>query len=385
MPVTDKNSMYNSIYPIIEKPLTENTDKLRIYILRYINRNLNSLQINGPIKRLIFLESDKDILYEYCGIDKDFVKKVIKECPLIQSKWKILTDPFNILIAFCTVHYIKTKNPKMIDLTVTYLMLKFYSSIQYKYARYELNPNIMDYTINNLSNKYKIKQFHTIFDTLVDTSMVCFNTHKSRLTTCSDETVKNWIMALNTRIQGIIKKIISAYEINRKDGNFMNAEEDSTDEETFKETTNNSMIITRYTNALTSSTISRPVNEKLIKICSRECDIGFNELKSSLELIINSKTEEIKEVYNLILQLFLMEGKHKASEISSKLFIIETMAIYKKSNTKDESINRIKQILDLWLSETSVTYMKTQRVATKNNFRKGIFMYFVLFIYQFQE
>ena len=45
--------------------------------------------------------------------------------------------------------------------------------------------------------------------------------------------------------------------------------------------------------------------------------------------------------------------------------------MYKKSNTKNENIVKIKTIIDKWLDEVGLT-SKTMRTATIVNFRKAI-------------
>ena len=56
------------------------------------------------------------------------------------------------------------------------------------------------------------------------------------------------------------------------------------------------------------------------------------------------------------------------------------MEIYKKANTTDANIVRIKQILDDWISKYSGQYKKSNAVGTVNAFRKALYTFFVLTI-----
>ena len=52
--------------------------------------------------------------------------------------------------------------------------------------------------------------------------------------------------------------------------------------------------------------------------------------------------------------------------------------IYSKSNVNDKSIITIKELLDKWLKENCEQYSKTERVATLNNYRKAMYLFFTL-------
>ena len=48
-----------------------------------------------------------------------------------------------------------------------YLALSMYPSLFSKYFKFKPNENIMEYTINNLSDKYKIKKTGTLLSALI--------------------------------------------------------------------------------------------------------------------------------------------------------------------------------------------------------------------------
>ena len=64
----------------------------------------------------------------------------------------------------CITYAKRNKNTDLANYALMYLALSMYPSLHYKYFPFEPNPQIMDYTINNLSNRYKIKQLGTIWN-----------------------------------------------------------------------------------------------------------------------------------------------------------------------------------------------------------------------------
>ena len=75
-----------------------------------------------------------------------------------------------------------------------------------------------------------------------------------------------------------------------------------------------------------------------------------------------------------------MDPENTVQSIKSMKFFNYADELYKKSNTKDESIVRIKDILDKFLNNYCPIYIKTNRIATKISFRRAIYLYFVLII-----
>jgi hypothetical protein len=61
------------------------------------------------------------------------------------------------------------------------------------------------------------------------------------------------------------------------------------------------------------------------------------------------------------------------------------MGIYKRANTQDPNIIKIKDILDKWIDKYSADYKKHNAVGTVGFFRKAIFTFFVITIQRTRE
>ena len=103
----------------------------------------------------------------------------------------------------------------------------------------------MDYTINNLSNKYKIKQQGTIWNALLDTAMVCDKTYSKNIERATDKDITDYIEAMKTRLNALLKKIKNEFTKNYNDKNLMGVEQDNEDKDSFSRAESNSYIIER--------------------------------------------------------------------------------------------------------------------------------------------
>jgi len=374
--------LLNELYPLIEKGLSkkENTQKLKLAVSQFLDRNNEKLTTNGPVYRIIFSEEDANKLYEAIEVDPLTIKGIINRSPTIKSQWQIMNNPFNSAIALTIRYYKVNKNPEMVNATLIYLTMSMYPSLHYKYFQYEPNENIMNYTINNLSNKFKIKQTGTIYAALVDTVQVSDRTYTDDLIRGTDKDIVDYIEAVKTRMNSLLRKISNEFYENDKKKNYLNTESDSFEEDNYHEADSNIYAVERVTNNVVLKLIVNGPNIQLVNIAAKMSQVSVSELRNYVNtLVIGENREQIKTVVECILFLYLFDSQNKVEDIGSNKFLFYCLEVYKKSNTTDENIIKIKKILDEWLEDLG-TYKKTQRLATINNFRRALFTFFVLSI-----
>lgn len=374
--------LLDELYPLVEKGLSkkENTEILKKAVSNYLDRNADRLTTLGPVYRTIFSESDMQVLYTAVDIDPFTIKKIVQSSPIIKGQWKIMNNIFNPTIALAIRYYTLKKDNDMVSALLIYLTLSMYPSLHYKYFKHEPNEQIMNYTINNLSNKFKIKQTGTMYHALIDTTQVCYNTNTDKLTRCIDKDIVDFIMDEKTRLNSLLKKIANEFYKNNENGNYLNLDSDSTDEDNYHEADSNIFAVERLTNnVVLKLTVDGP-NMRLIATSANICKVSVSELRNYVNtMVINDNREDIRVVTESILFLYIFGSQNTIQEVNSNKFLMYCLETYKKSNTTDENIIKIKKVLDKWLEDLG-TYKKTQRFATINSFRRALFIFFVLSI-----
>lgn len=376
--------LVDSLYPTVEGRLKEakNTKLLKNSLDDYMVRNAHKYTTQGPIYRPIFSQTDRDKVYDIIGLLPKDIMITIKQSKAIGSEWKIMNDPFNTALCLMTRFYSIQKNKDMIVMTLQYCIISMYPSLHYKYFKYEPNEAIMNYTINDLSNKFKIKQKGILWEALVDIVIKAHELHNDKLIKGEDEAFIAFIQDVKTRLNSFLKKISNEFYDNEKQGKYLNSEHESFDEENYFESDNNSYAIERVSNKVVTHLVVNGPDMKLVEISAKMNKVSINELRNYTQTMINGKQrEDIKDVVEAILFLFLFseQGAYTAKDIHSNKFMHYSMEIYKKSNTSDKNIIKIKSILDRWLKELGL-FEKTSRDATINDFRKSLYTFFVLSI-----
>jgi hypothetical protein len=179
----------------------------------------------------------------------------------------------------------------------------------------------------------------------------------------------------------MIGNISSAYYKNVEQKNVMfNQTEINEDDQTIIERSSTMGLVESLADQYTTSFFSSPPSQKIINICSKMCGVSATELRTSISLLIqNEKIPEVKEFYSCLFHLYFnSDNKLTAQDVKSMKFVATIDSIYKKGNSIDKNIIRIKELMNKWLMEGTVTYRNTPREATKNSFRKAIYLYFAL-------
>lgn len=370
-----------NIYPKVEQAFTskETQRKFSAIVASYVDRNVNRLSTAGPSKRTLFSDMERNKVYDLIDFDPKICKAIVKQSNYIKASWKIVNDPFN-LVMMMILRYAKLNQLDQINqLAVTYLTLSMYPSLHYKYFKFEPNEAIMQYTINNLSNKFKVKQVGNILQALVDTTALADKTYDKNIRHANDKELTDYINAYKTRLNSLIKKIRDAFEKDYRSGNYMNTERDNEDENDFKTSDSNSLLIQRIVDQVVLKLSVNGPDSRIVDISAKMNQVSVNETRNILNQLTQNKDESvnIRALCESILYLYLFNGENHVNDLNGSKFLTFCLAVYKKSNTNDENVIKVKSILDTWIEKYSETYRKTQRVATLNNFRRALYTFFV--------
>lgn len=371
------DNLYAKVVKNISKPDVKR--KLAKAISEYFDENSEIINDIGISKRLFFLNKDKEAIFEAAGLDPKEIKDVIKQSEYISDTWKVLTEPLNIAAALL-IRYFTISKDKMRDIFIVYYSFYFYASLHFKYLKYGANEDIMAYTINNLSYKFKIKETGSLYETIKAVVLKSHEKYAKDLVKGEDGDFAKYISAIKVRLNDVVKNLKNEYTKNYNEKNYLNADQDDYSEENYHDADNTSYAVKRISDASLMRLMTYGPDMRLVSMAAQLSEVSQSEIRNTVMHLSNNDAADISALSELILQLFLYDNENSIDQVSSKKFLVKCMEIYKKSNTSDKTIIKIKAILDKWLKRYSVKYRQTNREATLSNFRKAIFIYFVLHI-----
>jgi len=391
------NVLFTELVLKFEKPILEKAMPFAQMVQKYIAKNADALSTRGPSRRVPFTEQDKNEFFRIMDIPQADIIDAIKECPLIDLNWNVLASTMNILLVVMTYVYFKNENKfksfkyKMHYLSTFFLALKFYSSIQYRQFPYLPDEAIMEYTIEELSKKFLMKKFNTIFELVQYFSDSHVENMDLQLKNPDDKSMTFYISNLHTRISSAIKNITNEFMKNheaqkRSETSTLSSEDEEGEKymNVIKNISADIEVISRKIRIEMAG--NGEVDQTLLKIAGDKMHIS----PSKMQVMIN-KIQDDKENNDLFLLIsniiayYLTATKKDIQSIRSSYFIETMKNVYGVSNTKNAYIIKIKEILDEMIVKYSTTYTKTMKRATLSNARGCIYLYMILYISKHAE
>ena len=378
------NTLYDKIEVAMKQKINQNNFKNNLD--KYMAANTDAYAAIGPYKRPIFSDNNIDGLITTVGLTRAEIKSALKSCTYIKPSWVEVNKPFNIAISLTIRFFLIQKDDMMLDLALSYFVVSMYPIMHYRYFRYEPNEAALTYTINNLSNKFGLKQDKTLWVTLKKMVRTCLNHFQKLLIEGTDKAIVDFIESYKTRLNSFLKTIYREFDIVYKKKLYLGQEyENLSDDDNYHEASSDSTAIAVITNKVVQSLVVHGPDMRIVTLSANNCTVSVTILRSYLStMIVNEQRNDIEKIVESLVYLYLVtEGETNINNtiagINSNDFLIHCMKVYKKSHTVDESVNRIKKILDNWLISLNIREY-TKSPNTINNFRRAIYMFFVLSI-----
>lgn len=376
--------LMNKVYPIIKKNLSELSNrKIIASVCRdYMERNSDKLAMGGPLTQIIFQEGDKDKLMEAFGLSPKFVKECMVESKDVKvNEMGQSLNTFNLSCAIAIKYMVEeSKDTNTTRMLTTLYTMSFYPTVFRKYFPYDPNENIMNYVINNMSNKFKIKQLG-LFKAMIELGDVCLENHKANLKKGDDIRFVKYVLDMRNRTNSMFKNIRNEYHIAHTNKKYVNLDSEDMSDENYREVENNLFIVARFTDNTVEKLILEGPTMQLITFAAKISQVSVNELRNYMVAICREKEyhQGLRDVVESILYLYLYEGQHHSEEIQGNDFLTFGLELIRQSNSQSKNLIKIKNVLDEWVNELGVTE-KTKRTATINAFKRAMFIFIVLSI-----
>lgn len=381
-----RDAFYSKICESLSKP--QNQKMLFNYISAYRNRNIKKLSSSMILELIPFNHAGEDanVVLKACGVTREEMLPVIKQTKKVLKLDQVGENitPFYVSMLMA-MSYFMNDNAKLKVLMLYYACGFYYNIYSSRFKTFEPVPEIMQYTMNNLSNKFTLKREGSVERAMVVTMDRITVKYKEQFKSLYDYDIcSTLIPAFRTRIAQILGSVISEYFNNYEQGNrIFTTVERNEEGEVIMDRENNAGRVENLASKYTLKFFAEPVNNSTIRLVkSMSTDVSENELRTAINYIHDSRLDaELKSFYQSIFSLFFKDNPDvEVSDVNSRKFVVSANQIYKKGNSKDPDIINIKNISHNWLNHGSNVYKVTTRQATMNSYRKCIYMYFIMLV-----
>lgn len=382
----------DKFYPILVANINKNEKKLMTHIAKYRDKNSKILSSPYLTDYPIFSREDENIVMNSCGIDILDMKKTSLDTMLLSgpaSKTRERTgsgkqnfEPCQITIILLMKYYIETKQEKKLNMMSHYLAYSMYWSIfTNSFRKFKPREETMIYTIDNLSYKFLLKNLKSIDALLFYGVDQIVNYHKERILSASDAEISYVIDGAKTKISNYFKQIAEEYFDNYENNEVILMGDDSLEDGSQRDTKSMGGDVDMLANEYTTKFFSEQPRRDIINQISKLKNVGVTDLQTTLTLLVDDQSvDDVRAFYESIFYLYFSSGNNASKNIKSLSFLGTMESIYKKGNSTDKNIRKIKELMNKWLEKGSATYRATNRLATKNDFRKSIFYYFIFLV-----
>lgn len=385
-----KTAFYDKVCKSLKDPKNERA--LFSYISNYRNKNIEVLS-SPYISNIVVFNSvgeDANIVLRCCGLEREELDKAIAEALKAikldktgKSKDQQAANVNAVRVALIMAMAFFYNDKEKLKLLGLYYAYTIYYSVFTLFfgSKDRINKECMEYTINNMNNKFILKKLGSVDELLaytIDKSSLKYSERFKRL---ADIDIVDQIMANRTRISHAFRNIRDSYDKNyHKGGRIFESIEKNSEGEYIMDRENNLMMVDGLASKFTTGFFQTEINMNNIIYAAEISAVSRNEIRSCIDLLHREgDAREVKEFYQCLFYLFFTANPNAtARDVNSNKFLAAADAIYKKGNSNDKNILRIKALSHKWLSVGSKTYSASSREATLNAFRKAIYLYFVL-------
>lgn len=398
--ISINKDIYDYLEEKIGKKIDENIPNIRNFIGTYISNHMTEMSYRGPGKRLLWVETEE--YFKSSGVDKRIIIDAIKKSEYINSSWEIANNPLNVLMTYQIFHCwnnITEKEKKALNgsnkeyrTSTVYLLtliftIRFYSSLNNgKYFVHEADEELMNMTIENLSDRYTLNKYNlkNIFELMEYFAYSNINNTIELMENPTDFNMCYYMDNLNNRINNTLKSVANAYYENYDKGMMVKTETiqgETSEGDTYLNVSEsisaNIEIITRKLAIKLSS--ESTVIDRILEIACRETKIGKAKMKITIQSMIDHDKELVIDLMRSIITYYLGYLKKDKKTIHSINFVSLMKRTYNVSNTKDQGLIKIKDSLHELMKRNSAEYLKTSRVATLSSMKACCFYYWLLY------
>lgn len=384
---TDTYIVRDTLYAQIDTVLSNETmdKKFKQLIGNFIDKNNSKLRTPGPQYMIAFGDLDKKAFYDILGIDeKEVVSLILKFTKNINnSDFKYLrNNPILWIFYFCIRHYTLKKDAKGLNTVLAMYALAVYPSVFDHYFQYEVSdPGCMAYTIDNLTQKFIFKQQGHLFGALTFSIQQSYKFLKQGIIDGSDKEAIRFIQRIRNDQNSLLKKIAIQYYDNKSKGLTISTALDTGETgEIIDSYVNDTSQVEAVVHSIVLPILTNGINLSYVEACAKMAQISVSEVRFYLSKIITeNQSQTIEKFIESILFLWLYDEKKTKKEINSSEFLIWSSQLFRKTNSNNDNIFRIKDTLNKW-GDISGLHKKFTREASRVNYKKAIFFYFILTI-----
>lgn len=397
----NKKSAYKINYYLrdhLQTPYVTNTlskkrvqDAIIEFTGEFMDSHSEELSTSGPVHMFQFGDKEVQPIYDLFNIngetcieifDKTIEETYYGSLSKFMAKW-VYNAPHKLLLTSILIDALQNDYEDIVTCCEYLWAFSEYPILYRKYWKIGVKEDVMNYTIEHLSLKYKITQFNNIQE-LLKYDAHCAVVNKSDLLKSGvDNAYLDFMYRIRNQIKNKFENISNAYfnniKLNATQHNKDSEFEDGSKVEQDGHATNISLSVENTINKYAINGI----NNALLKIAADGSKVDKSTLETFMNQINKSKGNKMNKFIENVITIYFTKNPNDTS-IGSGQFLNFGLALYKSiSTSKDPLYQEIRQILNLWLYDIINITNNYQNKSTIISYTRAIFNYVILMIHYY--
>jgi hypothetical protein len=399
--INDPDVSYDFKNIILEKygqTFLNNSNNVRMVVQKFVSDHAASLAERAPLTKVRFNDMQKGNIFKAIKMPHEEMKRAINGLNKndIDLRNSVINDTFNEICSLLTSFYYQNKDkfqkPKNNDMAyphyfaALYLGIRaYYSAFNSSFPKANPNPDVMDYTIEHVSEKFLFKQGKNIFEVIQYIVTTNIESMSERLLRGADIDIVYFNVKLDTRFSGAMKSIAKEYYKNNAESNKTKTEDTKRQDDEGKFFVGNTTNISSALEQVVRKIVIQFTSESTIDMSILEPACTKTKLSKSKMVVIITRIREannpkLTELLTNIIMYYLTETRQGIDTIKSREFIVTMLNVYSVSNTKNVVIIKIKQLLEDIIKENAQSIVIEGKVNMLDRVKQSLYIYLVLFI-----
>ena len=374
------------VSPVLKLP--KNREAIVEFTGKYMDEHSKELSTSGPVHMITFSAKETQFFYDmfkttpeemidmYLEMVKDtYYGKISK----IFTGW-VKNAPHKILITAILADACMNNYEDIIECCEYLWGFIEYPMIYREFWKTGVQEEVMNYTIEHLGAKFKIKQLKNIRDLLKYDTTTVINFYMNELKTGADNVYMDLIYRMRTQITAKFRKISNAYYDNINDHHTQHNNTSKFDDGSLADNDGHTTLAAQIIEKTISKFSAGEISQSMIRVCANALQLDQGNLSGFIAQINATKNNRIPKLIEDIIMAYF-DKYPNATTISSSEFLNFGLSMYRSIGTsKDPLLSEIREILHFWMNDIINIRNMYGREATIISYTRAIYNYFVLMI-----
>ncbi len=357
---------------------------------KFIDEHSYQLSTAGPVHSFTFKEKEISFFYDLFQINTDKLLELYNQMvietfygkiSLFYNGW-VKHAPHKLLFTAILIESIQKDYTDMIECCEYLWAFCEYPIIYRIYFKTGVKEDVMNYTIEHLSSKFKIKvnNLNNLKQLLKYDAHSSVLSQIEKLKTGADHSYTDFMQRMRNQINSTFKNISHLYFENNEKNASQHTNTSQFDDGSLADQegimTNISQTVDNTVNKFISNGIINPI----AKIVAENSQVDKDNLLGYINQILNSKDNKIYKFIENIITIYFNRNPTDLSPGSSEFLNFGLSLFRSLSGSKDELYQELKVILQYWMNDIINISQFYQRPGTISAYSRAIFNYMIFII-----